>query len=134
MSKLMDIEGIGGIFAQRLNAAGIRSSQALLQQGSTAQGRKAIAAKTLISEQKILEWVNHLDLFRVKGIAGQYADLLEEAGVDTVKELAQRNAQSLHEKLILVNQQKKLVRQVPAASQVRAWIKQAANLPRVISY
>ena len=134
MSKLMDIEGIGEIFAQRLNAAGIRSSQALLQQGSTAQGRKAIAAKTLISEQKVLEWVNHLDLFRVKGIAGQYADLLEEAGVDTVKELAQRNAQNLHEKLALVNQEKKLVRQVPAESQVRAWIQQAANLPRVVSY
>ncbi len=134
MSKLIDIEGIGEVFAEKLSEAGIKSARALLEQGATATGRKAIAEKASISEQKVLEWVNHLDLFRVKGIAGQYADLLEEAGVDTVKELAQRNAQNLHEKLALVNQEKKLVRQLPAESQVRAWIKQAANLPRVISY
>jgi predicted flap endonuclease-1-like 5' DNA nuclease len=134
MSKLMDIEGIGEVFAQKLNAAGIKSVQALLQQGSTAQGRKAIAERTSISKQKVLEWVNHLDLFRVKGIAGQYADLLEEAGVDTVKELAQRNAQNLHEKMVLINQEKKLVRQLPGESQLRDWIQQASRLPRMISY
>jgi predicted flap endonuclease-1-like 5' DNA nuclease len=134
MSKLIDIEGIGEVFAGKLSEAGIKSTRDLLTQGATATGRKALAEKAAISEQKILEWVNHLDLFRVKGIAGQYADLLEEAGVDTVKELAQRNAQNLHERLALVNQEKKLVRQLPAESQVRAWVKQAVNLPRVISY
>lgn len=134
MSKLMHVEGIGEILAGRLRAAGIRSADTLLRQGATAQGRRSIAEKTLISEKNILEWVNHLDLFRVKGIGGQYADLLEEAGVDTVVELAQRNPDNLHQKLHLVNQEKKLVRKLPTLFQVRNWVEQASRLPRMISY
>jgi predicted flap endonuclease-1-like 5' DNA nuclease len=134
MSKLMNIEGIGEIFGGRLWEAGIKTPHALLHQGATAQGRKTIAAKTLISEKKILEWVNHVDLFRVKGIAGQYADLLEEAGIDTVVELAQRNPENLHQKLVMVNQEKKLVRRLPTEHQLREWIGQAARLPRMVSY
>jgi predicted flap endonuclease-1-like 5' DNA nuclease len=134
MSKLIDIEGIGEAFASKLSEAGIKSTRTLLERGATAAGRRSIAEKTAISEGKILEWINHLDLFRVKGIAGQYADLLEEAGVDTVVELAQRNPTNLHQKLAQVNGEKELVRQLPTESQLRSWIKQAAALPRVISY
>jgi len=134
MSKLMHLEGIGEVYARKLSDAGIKTSQALLHQGATSQGRKSIAEKTSISEKNIMEWINHLDLFRIKGVAGQYADLLEETGVDTVTELAQRSPENLHQKLLMVNQEKRLVRQLPTISQVRDWIKQASKLPRVISY
>jgi predicted flap endonuclease-1-like 5' DNA nuclease len=82
----------------------------------------------------ILEWVNHVDLFRIKGVGEEYSDLLEEAGVDTVPELAQRNPEHLHQKLVAVNQEKKLVRQLPTQAQVSNWIEQAKRLPRVIAY
>jgi predicted flap endonuclease-1-like 5' DNA nuclease len=82
----------------------------------------------------ILEWVNHVDLFRIKGVGEEYADLLEEAGVDTVPELAQRNPETLYQKLLEVNGEKKLVRQLPSQTQVQSWVDQAKNLPRVIAY
>jgi predicted flap endonuclease-1-like 5' DNA nuclease len=134
MSRLTNVEGIGEILAGRLSVIGIRSTDALLSQGATAQGRAAIAEKTLISEKLILEWVNHADLFRVRGIGSQYADLLEEAGVDTVVELARRNPENLHQKLQMVNQEKNLVRKVPTLFQVKNWVEQAARLPGLISY
>ena len=134
MSKLTDIEGIGDVYAQKLITGGIKTTRDLLREGATTQGRKSIAEKTSVSEKNILEWVNHLDLYRVKGVGGQYADLLEEAGVDTVVELAQRNPDNLYQKLQAVNQEKKLVRKLPTPFQVKNWIDQAAKLPRVISY
>lgn len=134
MSKLMKIEGIGEVMAGKLKDAGINSIDALLHQGSSAQGRKAIAERASISEKNVLEWVNHADLIRIKGVGGQYADLLEEAGVDTVAELAQRNPDILHKKLQVVNQERKLVRRLPASFEVRQWVDQAEKLPRIISY
>jgi predicted flap endonuclease-1-like 5' DNA nuclease len=134
MAKLTKVEGIGEIYAQRLQEAGIGTTQALLQKGASPQGRQEIAEKTDISERLILEWVNHVDLFRIKGVGEEYSDLLEEAGVDTVPELAQRNAENLYQKLVAVNQEKKLVRQLPGQAQVSDWIGQAKRLPRVITY
>jgi predicted flap endonuclease-1-like 5' DNA nuclease len=134
MAKLTKVEGIGEIYAQKLQEAGIGTTQALLQKGASPQGREEIAEKTDISEKLILEWVNHVDLFRIKGVGEEYSDLLEEAGVDTVPELAQRNAENLYQKLVAVNQEKKLVRQLPGQAQVSDWIEQAKRLPRVITY
>lgn len=134
MAKLVEVEGIGEAYAQRLQGAGIATTQALLEKGASPQGRKEIAEKTGISETLILRWVNHVDLFRIKGIGEEYADLLEAAGVDTVPELAQRNPENLHQKLVAVNQEKKLVRQLPNQAQVSDWIEQAKQLPRVITY
>jgi predicted flap endonuclease-1-like 5' DNA nuclease len=134
MAKLSKVEGIGEFYAQKLQAAGIATTQALLEKGASPQGRTEIAEKTGISEKLILEWVNHVDLFRIKGVGEEYSDLLEEAGVDTIPELAQRNPEHLHQKLIAVNQEKKLVRQLPTRSQVSDWIEQAKRLPRVITY
>jgi predicted flap endonuclease-1-like 5' DNA nuclease len=91
MAKLTKVEGIGEVYAQKLREATIATTQALLERGASPQGRKEIAEKTGISEKLILEWVNHVDLFRIKGVGEEYSDLLEEAGVDTVPELAQRN-------------------------------------------
>jgi predicted flap endonuclease-1-like 5' DNA nuclease len=134
MARIIDIEGIGEVYAQRFKAAGVNTTEALLERGSTPQGRKALAEETGISGKLILEWVNHADLFRVKGIGEEYSDLLEAAGVDTVPELAQRNAENLHVKLQEVNAEKKLVRRLPTAGQVENWIAQAKLMPRVITY
>ncbi len=134
MAKILDIEGIGEIYAGKLKAVGISTTEALLEKGATPKGRKEIAEASGIGDKLILEWVNHVDLFRIKGVASEYADLLEEAGVDTIPELAQRNAENLVQKMTEVNQAKKLVRRLPVLSQVASWIEQAKKLPRVINY
>ncbi len=134
MASLLTIEGIGPVYAEKLKAAGIGSVEALLQAGATPAGRKALADNTGISSALILEWVNHSDLFRIKGVAEEYSDLLEEAGVDTVVELAQRNAANLFQKMGEVNVAKKLVRKMPTENQVADWIAQAKKLPRILHY
>jgi len=134
MANLTTVEGIGDVYAQKLKSAGVTTTEALLDQGSTPKGRKSIAEKAGISETLILKWVNHVDLFRINGVGEEYADLLELAGVDTVVELAQRKAENLLQKMDAANQQKKLVRRMPTQDQVKAWIEQAKQLPRAISY
>lgn len=134
MTKLAEIEGIGEVYSKKLEEGGISSIEKLLEAGAEKKGRQEIATKCDISEKLVLNWVNRADLARIKGVSTQYADLLECAGVDTVPELAQRNAANLHEKMTSVNEEKKLVRQVPAASQVEDWVKQAKELPRAINY
>lgn len=128
------IEGIGEVYAGKLEELGIRTLEALLEQADTPQKRKALAERTGISEKLILEWANLADLFRIKGVGEEYSDLLEEAGVDTVVELAQRNPEHLHAKLAEVNAQKKLVRRLPSLREVTSWVEQAKSLPRVLQY
>ncbi len=108
--------------------------EALLKLGATPKDREALAEKVGIDKKLILEWVNHADLFRIKGVAEEYSDLLEEAGVDTVVELAQRNAENLLAKIQEVNAAKKLVRRIPTLAQIQNWIEQAKSLPRAIHY
>ncbi|MGD2041132.1 MAG: DUF4332 domain-containing protein [Anaerolineae bacterium] len=134
MAKLENVEGIGTVYAQKLKGMGIGTTAALLKAGASPQGRQEIAEKAGISPKLVLEWVNHVDLFRIKGISEEYADLLEAAGVDTVPELAQRNAENLLAKLKVTNTQKNLVRKLPGPRQIEDWIAQAKALPRVISY
>ena len=135
MSYDMDyIEGVGPVYAEKLKAVGIDTPKALLERGATPRGRQEIAAATGISDKLILKWVNHVDLYRIKGIGSEYADLLEIAGVDTVVELATRNPANLYQRLVSVNMEKRLVRKVPFPSQVEGWIEQAKQLPRVVTY
>jgi len=134
MAKLEKVEGIGETYADKLRGIGVASTGALLEEGSTPKGRGRIAEAAGISPKLVLEWVNHVDLFRVKGVGEEYADLLEESGVDTVPELAQRNADNLFAKLVKVNNDKDLVRKLPSASQVAGWVAEAKTLPRVINY
>jgi predicted flap endonuclease-1-like 5' DNA nuclease len=134
MTNLTTIEGIGKTYAESLKEAGISTIEALLEQGSSPPGRKEIAEKTGISGRLILRWVNMADLFRIKGVGEEYADLLEAAGVDTVPELARRNPDNLYQKMVEVNQEKKLVRQVPGQVQVKEWVEQAKQLPRKVTY
>jgi predicted flap endonuclease-1-like 5' DNA nuclease len=132
--KLIDIEGVGEVFAAKLKAAGITNTDALLEKGASPKGREEIAAKSGISGDLILRWVNHCDLYRIKGVGSEYADLLEKAGVDTVVELSRRNADSLFEKIVAINTEKKLVRKLPVKSQVANWVEQAKKMPRGINY
>ena len=134
MAKIVDIEGIGPKYEELLAQEGIKTVEGLLKAGSKAKDRKRIAESLQISEKLILEWVNHADLFRIKGVGEEYSGLLEEAGVDTVPELAQRNAENLVAKMAEANAEKDLVRRLPVLSQVEDWVKQAKELPRVIEY
>ncbi|MFQ5381502.1 MAG: DUF4332 domain-containing protein [Dehalococcoidia bacterium] len=132
--KVQAIEGIGAVFGDKLAAAGVATTGALLKAGSSPSGRKGLAARSGIEEKKILEWVNHCDLMRVSGVGPEYSDLLEAAGVDTVRELAQRRPDNLHARIIEVNEAKKLVRRPPSAGMVGDWVTAAKELPRGITY
>ena len=134
MANIVDVEGIGPKFAEKLTKAGVGTTEALLKVGATPKGRKELAEKTGIGDALILKWVNHVDLYRIKGVGSEYSELLEAAGVDTVPELALRKADHLVEKMTAVNLEKKLVRKLPVESQVADWIAQAKKLPRVITY
>ncbi len=128
------VEGIGLNYAQALSAAGITTTESLLRAGCNPQGRRQLATQTGLTETAILKWVNMCDLFRVKGIASQYAELLEAAGIDTVKELRTRNADNLTAKMAEVNAEKRLVRQVPTLKLVQGWIEQAQKLEPMITH
>ncbi len=134
MTKLTQVEGIGKVYAQKLDDIGIDTTEELLEKGASPKGRKEIVEQSGISKKLILKWINRADLFRIKGVGEEYADLLEIAGVDTVPELAQRNPENLYQKLVEVNQEKDLVRRAPSQSQVSAWVEEAKGLPRVITY
>lgn len=132
--RIEDIEGIGPSMGAALRDAGINTVDQLLDAACDKQGRTELAAKTKITESRLLKWVNMADLFRVRGIASQYAELLEGVGVDTVKELKQRNADNLVAKMNEVNGQKKLVRKTPSVKVVSAWIEQAKVLPPKVTH
>jgi predicted flap endonuclease-1-like 5' DNA nuclease len=134
MSRIIEIEGVGTAYAKKLIDAGIKTTDDLLEAGSSDVKRKALAEKTGITHTLILEWVNLSDLFRIKGVASEYSDLLEEAGVDTVAELSKRVAENLKEKIEQTNKEKKLVRRTPPLSRIKDWIEQAKKLPRKIEY
>jgi predicted flap endonuclease-1-like 5' DNA nuclease len=134
MTALADIEGIGPVFRDKLEAGGIGSIEELLDAGATPAGRDQLCDRCGISHNLMLEWVNHADLFRVRGIGSEYADLLEEAGVDSVPELAHRNAENLCSKMAEINDTKHLVRQMPSEAMVQAWVAEAQSLPRVVMH
>jgi len=134
MPGIIDVEGIGKTYKEKLAKVGILTTDALLEAGATPKGRKELAEKTGIGDALILEWVNLSDLFRIKGVGSEYSDLLEEAGVDTVVELSKRVPKNLHEKIVEINEKKKLVRKLPSESQVVDWVDQAKKLDRKVKY
>ena len=132
--KISEIEGIGPAYTEKLATAGITTIEQLLEKGASKPGRKEIAITTGIDESRILRWVNMADLFRIKGVGEEYSDLLEEAGVDTVVELSQRNPENLHTKILEVNEKNKFVKRPPSLTEIKSWINQAKTLPRKIKY
>ena len=134
MKKVNLIEGIGKVYMARLNELGIRTVEDLLDRCRTKQDRHRLAEESGFTDDQILTWANHADLFRINGVAGQYADLLEAAGVSTVPEMAMRNAENLTERIRQINEEKHLVRVVPSLRMVKKWIAEAKGLPRNLQY
>ncbi len=133
--KLIDIMGIGEVYAKTLEEkAGLKTTDDLLEAGATRQGRKALAEKTGIDESRILRWVNMADLFRIKGVSEKFSNLLEYAGVDTVKELRNRNAENLYNKMREVNAERKVVDRTPSLKEVESWIEQAKQMEPKVTY
>ena len=133
---ISDIEGIGKTHTNKLRKSGITQTKHLLDRGATKKGRAQVAKDTGLSEKLVLKWTNMADLMRVKGVGEEYSELLEAAGVDTVKELRNRKPENLHLKMIEVNGARKnpLVRQLPGPSKVESWVKQAKKMKPVMTY
>ena len=132
--KIQQVEGIGPKYAEVLRQDGITTTDELLKAGASRASRQKIASRVRLNETLILKWVNMCDLFRISGVAGQYAELLNAVGVDTVSELAHRNPEDLKESLVRANAQKRLVRQTPSLRLVTGWVEQAKNLHPVITH
>ena len=132
--KIIDIEGIGDVYEQKLIAAGINKVSELLEKCAAPKGRKELAEATGISEKLILKWTNHADLFRINGVGPQFAELLEAAGVDTVKEFRHRVAENLQPKLEETNAAKNICNRVPAVSEIQKMIDQAKELEPKMTY
>jgi predicted flap endonuclease-1-like 5' DNA nuclease len=134
MAKLIDIEGIGKVYAVKLEALGLKTTAALLKRASGLRGRRELAEAIQISEKRLLKWVNRADLMRVKGIGTQFSDLLEETGVDTVKELRNRVPENLHAKMLEVNAARNLARRDPTLDEVRGWVALSRTLEVVVTH
>ena len=135
VNKLIDVEGIGPVYAEKLKSAGAETTKDLLKLAKTPADRKKLAEATGIGEHLILKWANHADLMRIKGIGGEFAELLEKIGVDTVKELSKRNADNLCEaveKFDLTTSP--IVRRKPSKNSIHAWVRQAKRLKPTLTY
>ncbi len=131
---IIDIEGIGPKYTKMLKKVGVSQTKHLLDRGASKKGRKDLAKESGCTEKQILKWTNMADLMRIRGVGEEYSELLEAAGVDTVKELRNRKPENLHEKMVTLNSKKKLVRQLPGPKQVKAWVTHAKKLKPIMTY
>jgi predicted flap endonuclease-1-like 5' DNA nuclease len=133
--KIQDVEGIGPMYADRLKAAGVDTTDELLERAASSAGRASLAAAAGITEKQLLEWVNHADLMRINGVGSEYADLLEAAGVDSCAELAQRNAANLAQTFLELDAARpNWIRQIPSEATVAGWIAEAKTLGLVVTH
>ena len=132
--KIEEIEGIGPAYAEKLSAADVKTTDDVLKLCCDAKGRKSTAEKTGVSAGQLLKWANMADLMRISGVGSEYSELLEAAGVDTVKELRNRNAENLAVKMAEVNETKNLTRTVPSEKVVKGWVEQAKTLDPLITH
>lgn len=132
--KIEDLEGVGPVYGARLRSAGVQTTDDLLEKAGPAAGRRALAQETGLTPDQLLRWTNHADLYRIKGIGSEYADLLERSGVDSCAELAQRNAGNLATTMAEANAASELVRRLPTEDVVAGWIAQAKGLPKVVTH
>lgn len=128
MASIDAIRGIAPKFATKLRKAGVRTTEGLLKRATTRRGRTDLAGRTGLASEQILEWVNRADLMRVKGVGSEYSDLLEAAGVGTVRELRRRNVKALTTRMVQINEERRLVRRLPTQGMVAAWIDHAKAL------
>ena len=132
--NIVDVEGIGPVYGEKLEAVGVKTTDDLLERGATQKGREELEAASGIGRVLILKWVNRVDLYRIEGVGSEYSDLLEVAGVDSVPELSYRNAANLTQTMAEANAARNLVRRLPTLEMVTDWIEQAKKLPRVVEY
>jgi predicted flap endonuclease-1-like 5' DNA nuclease len=132
--NIVDIEGIGPVYAEKLAAVGVKTTDQLLERGAKPKGREELEESTGIGHALILKWVNRADLYRIKGVGSEYSDLLEIAGVDSPPELAHRNAANLTETMAEANAARNLVRRLPTLAEVTDWIEQSKALPKVVEH
>lgn len=132
--RVIDIEGVGELYAAKLGAAGVNTVEELLERCKNIAGREKLAGETGISPKLILRWTNHADLFRIKGVGPQFSELLEASGVDTVKEFRHRNAANLHTRLVEVNNERNLCGRVPSEKELQDMIARAGELEPMITY
>ncbi len=133
--RIEEVEGIGPSYGAKLTAAGVSSTDDLLDRGAKPSGRQALEEATGIGHSLILEWVNHVDLMRINGVGSEYSDLLEAAGVDSPAELAQRNAGNLATTFQeVVAARPSIVRRIPSESELQGWIDQSKKLPKVVEH
>ena len=133
-TQLNDLRGITDETADKLKDLKIKDSDQLLEATKMPLQRKSLAEQLGIPQQEVLRLANSADLSRINGVGGAFSDLLEKAGVDTVKELAMRRADNLHSKIIEINDKESLVKQVPSTTQVETWVTEAKALPRGLDY
>lgn len=131
---ILKIEGIGPANAKKLQKAGVLTTARLLERAKDPKGRRQLAADSGVEEKVLLKWANMADLMRIKGVGEEYSELLEAAGVDTVKELKNRKAANLHDRMVEVNAARKLVRVMPGEAKVTSWVEQAKSLPAMMTY
>lgn len=132
--NIIDVEGVGPVYAEQLAAVGVKTTDDLLERGAKPKGRQDIEAATGIGHALILKWVNRVDLYRIKGVGSEYSDLLEIAGVDSPVELAHRNAANLVETMAEANAARSLVRRLPTLAEVTDWIEQSKKLPKIVEH
>lgn len=132
--KIEDVEGIGPVIGEKLRNAGIKDTDSLLENARTPKQRKELAEKSGLTEKQVLKFANMVDLYRISGVGSEYAELLEVSGVDTVPEVARRNAANLAAAIAEVNAEKKLSGRTPGETEIAKWIAQAKELPRVLEY
>ncbi len=132
--RIEEVEGVGPVYAAKLAAAGVATTDDLLAKAGSVKGRADLEQATGIGHALVLQWVNHVDLMRLKGVGSEYSDLLEAAGVDSPAELSHRVAANLTAKLVEVNEAKQLVRRVPTEAMVTDWINEAASLPKAVEH
>lgn len=132
--KITDIEGIGPATQEKFVAAGITTVEQLLEKGAEPAGRKELMEATGLAKEKMLAFVNMADLFRLKGVGSQFAELLQASGVNTVVELSKRKPENLHAKMLEVNEEKHLLKSPPSLEKITAWVEEAKELPRKVNY
>lgn len=133
--KVIDIEGIGPVYAAKLKAAGVDTTDDLLETGASRPGREKLAEATGLTTGQILKWVNHVDLMRLDGVGSEYSDLLEAAGVDSPAELARRNPANLAITFQELDAARpNWIRRLPSEAMVIGWVEQAKALPKVVTH
>ncbi len=131
---IKQLKGMDDELAKKLKALDIRDSEQYLQSATSPKQRKALAKDLGIAERDVLELANRADLSRLKGVAGIYSDLLERAGVDTIKELATRNPENLYNKMVEVNNELRLAGRLPTILDVAEWVEDAQEMPKILTY